>query len=152
MRMTACRAIAVIGLALPGAAIAQDWHAGVVMTPPVKLAEQLIGTWYEIDARGVAKKSMFTPGIEACAYPADSEFGGDLSVRRDKGFQLALLKSTFKQARASAAVDGSALGVQLGPLAIYAMKPAADGSPRIYVRRGSNEFDMRMQKCPAKAG
>jgi hypothetical protein len=73
--------IATASWVIPAAAD-DTWRSEVVETPLPQLTQTLIGTWFEIDALGNPKKSLFSPGIKACPLPLDGERGGDLSFRR----------------------------------------------------------------------
>ncbi|MDZ4866969.1 MAG: hypothetical protein SGI91_06575 [Alphaproteobacteria bacterium] len=125
------------------------WRSEVVDTALPQLTQTLIGTWFEIDALGNPKKSLFTPGIKACPLPLDGERGGDLSFRREgQGFQLATLGAAFHDVRIAPAVDASVKGLRVDVLTVHMLIPASDGAPRIHVDHGPKSFDSRLQKCP----
>ncbi len=137
----------------PLTAQAPDWRGDVINMPIPRLIEQVIGTWYEIDANGTPRISRFSPGPKGCLRPYDSELGGDFSLRRTpKGLQMAEALQ-FSDVAVAGQPNGRAVGLKLGKLTVFAIAAAPDGSPRIYINRdGDGDSVTRFQKCPRNIG
>jgi hypothetical protein len=151
MRRACLALVAAASLAVPAPA-AQPPESELVYDLRA-LAMVLPGNWYPVDAAGRPKpKSTFTLGIEACAGDRTATLGSDLSIRRaGNGLEISIGVG-FQPAQPGRHGEGKAQGLKLNNHIIYLMTPAPDGSPRLWVRDGEDDFDNVYHKCPDPAG